>query len=78
MVPAICPIDEDGRIKLPAELIAALYEKGIHHIAIIETWDGYRLEPVAEENASAAAPQSRADQINSLIAAMADRDREME
>lgn len=75
MEPVICQIDEEGRIFLPADLRAMLRERGIRHVAIMETWDGFRLEPVADGDAAALmAPQDKADQINSLIAAMAGRD----
>ena len=71
MDPAIIPIDEDGRIALPADLLQSFGQKGIRHVAIVETWDGFRLDPVADDEAAAlTAPQSAADQVNDLLRAI--------
>lgn len=59
---ALCAIDDGGRLALPAEIADTFRQNGIHHVLVVQTWDGFRLEPVGD----AEAEQMRADEADPL------------
>ena len=56
----LCRIDEKGCMTLPSEIAEAFRQKGIHNAIVVQTWDGYRLEPISDEDADAMRADERA------------------
>lgn len=48
----VCTIEADGRIRLPDDVLESLREKSIHHVIVVQTWDGYRLEAISDADAA--------------------------
>lgn len=48
---SVCKI-EDGRLVLPADIAKDWEKEGYRHALVVQTWDGYRLEPIPEDLAT--------------------------
>lgn len=44
---SVCRI-EGGRLVLPPEIAETWQKEGYKHALVVQTWDGYRLEPIPD------------------------------